>query len=67
MLNNKGLSMSDLHEELKICFATYLKETELFEEKGVKVAGQRARKALHDMSKIIIARRKEIQEKKQTL
>ncbi len=56
--------MSDLHEELKICFATYMKEAELFEDKNVKVAGQRARKALHDMSKIIIARRKEIQESK---
>lgn len=56
--------MSDLHEELKVAFATYLKEVETFETQGVKVAAVRARKALGDMHKIITARRKEIQEQK---
>jgi predicted secreted Zn-dependent protease len=56
--------LSELHEELKLAFATYLKEVEQFEDKGVKVAATRARRALNELSKLITARRKEIQEKK---
>jgi len=56
--------VSELHEDLKVAFATYLKEIEAFEERGIKVAAVRARKALGDMNKLITARRKEIQEKK---
>lgn len=53
-----------MHDEIKVAFATYVKEIELFEEKGVKVAAARARKALNDLNKLIPQRRKEIQEKK---
>lgn len=55
--------MSELHEEIKLAFATYLKEVEEFQA-GKKVAAARARKALGDMGKLITARRKEIQEQK---
>lgn len=58
--------MSELHEEIKSVFATYVREVEEFEA-GKKVAAIRARKALSDLGKLITARRKEIQEKKQTL
>jgi hypothetical protein len=55
--------LSELHEEIKLAFATYVKEVEEFEA-GKKVAGARARKALGDLGKLITARRKEIQEQK---
>ena len=56
--------MSDIHEQLKLAFAVYLKESERFEEKGVKVSAVRARQALNDLKALIVLRRKEIQEKK---
>lgn len=56
--------MSNLHEEIKLTFAIYLKEVEDF-EKGKKVAAVRARKALTDLKNLITERRKEIQEEKQ--
>lgn len=56
--------MSNLHEEIKLTFAIYLKEVEDF-EKGKKVAAVRARKALTDLKSLITERRKEIQEEKQ--
>ena len=43
---------------------TYLAENAKFEEKGVKASATRARKALANLSKLIKARRKEIQEVK---
>lgn len=55
--------VSELHEDIKLAFATYLKEIEEFES-GKKVAAARARKALGDLGKLITARRKEIQEQK---
>jgi len=42
----------------------YLKEHAAFEEKGVKAAAARARKALGEIGKAAKERRKEIQEKK---
>jgi N-glycosylase/DNA lyase len=56
--------MSDLHEEIKVAYATYLKENEAFEVKGIKAAAPRARKALQELNKLTTQRRKEIQEKK---
>ena len=56
--------MSELHDALKVAFATYVKESEKFEQEGVKDSAVRARQALHDMKTIIVERRKEIQEKK---
>ena len=43
---------------------TYSEENSKFVEKGVKASGTRARKALANLSKLIKARRKEIQEAK---
>jgi|TARA_B100000214_G_C23887396_1_gene590123 hypothetical protein len=43
---------------------TYSEENSKFTEKGVKASATRARKALAELSKLIKARRKEIQEQK---
>lgn len=51
-----------LHEQLKAAFYVYCKETELLEDKSIKAAAPRARKALHDLTKLIKERRKEIQD-----
>jgi hypothetical protein len=56
--------MSDIHEQLKIAFATYVKESEKFEKEGVKVSAVRARQALNDIKQLIVERRKEIQDLK---
>lgn len=58
---------NSLHEEIVHAFNNYVKETETFETKGVKAAAARARKALNDLGKLTKERRKEIQEKKNTL
>jgi glucose-6-phosphate isomerase len=59
--------MSNLHEEIKQAFQNYLAEAETFDEKGVKAAAARARKALGDLGKLTKDRRKEIQDKKNQL
>jgi N-glycosylase/DNA lyase len=56
-----------LHEEIVLAFNNYIKEAETFDEKGVKAAAARARKALGDLGKLTKERRKEIQEKKNDL
>lgn len=56
--------MSDLHEQIKLTFAIYVRESEKFEQEGVKVSAVRARQALHDLKTLIVERRREIQEKK---
>lgn len=56
--------MSEIHEQLKVAFATYIKESEKFEHDGVKVSAVRARQALNDIKQLIVERRKEIQELK---
>ena len=53
-----------LHEHILESFNSYLAESESFEDKGVKVAATRARKALGDLGKLAKARRAEIQDKK---
>jgi N-glycosylase/DNA lyase len=53
-----------LHEEIVQAFNNYLAEAETFDEKGVKAAATRARKALGDLGKLTKERRKEIQDKK---
>ena len=58
------LLMSELHEQLKLAFAVYVRESEKFQNEGVKVSAVRARQALSDINKLIAARRKEIQELK---
>ena len=39
-----------LHEQILESFNSYIAESESFEDKGVKVAGTRARKALGDLT-----------------
>jgi len=55
------------HEDIVAQYETYLKEHEAFETKGVKAAAARARKALGEIGKLSKARRKEIQEKKNSM
>lgn len=56
--------MDSLHEQIIQAFNSYLKESETFEDKSVKAAATRARKALGDIGKLTKERRKEIQDKK---
>ena len=53
-----------LHEQIVEAFETYVNETTVFEEKGTKVAGTRARTALSTLTKLAKERRAEIQEAK---
>ena len=52
------------HDELVKQWETYVAENAKFEEKGVKAAGTRARKALGEIAKLAKERRKEIQDAK---
>ena len=61
--NGKGNTMTN-HENLLNLFDTYVAENDKFENKGVKAAGTRARKALAEIAKLTKERRKEIQEAK---
>lgn len=55
---------NDLHEQIVQSFNNYMAESESFDEKGVKAAASRARKALGDLGKLTKDRRKEIQDRK---
>tara|TARA_E500000178_G_scaffold304639_1_gene315557 strand:- start:440 stop:616 length:177 start_codon:yes stop_codon:yes gene_type:complete len=55
------------HEQIVQAFNNYLTESETFEDKNVKAAAARARKALGDLGKLTKDRRKEIQEKKNSM
>tara|TARA_B100000902_G_scaffold343906_1_gene348923 strand:+ start:290 stop:466 length:177 start_codon:yes stop_codon:yes gene_type:complete len=55
------------HEQIVQAFNNYLAEAETFDDKGVKAAATRARKALGDLGKLTKARRAEIQEKKNAM
>jgi hypothetical protein len=61
--------MSELsqHEQIVQAFNTYLKEHEAWETKSVKAAATRARGALGDLGKLTKERRKEIQERKNSM
>jgi len=52
------------HENLLNLFDTYIAENDKFENRGVKAAGTRARKALAEITKFAKERRKEIQDSK---
>lgn len=56
-----------LHEEIVQAFNAYMAESETFENKNVKAAAARARKALGDLGKLTKTRRAEIQERKLSL
>ncbi len=53
-----------IHDEIVQAFNNYLAEAKTFDEKNVKAAATRARKALGDLGKLTKDRRKEIQERK---
>ena len=55
------------HDSIVEHYEAYIKESEAFETKGVKAAAARARKALGEMGKLAKERRKEIQEKKNSM
>jgi N-glycosylase/DNA lyase len=55
------------HEEIVQAFNNYLTEHDTFEGKGIKASAARARKALGDLGKLSKERRKEIQEKKNSM
>ena len=55
------------HDQIVQAFNNYLAEQASFEEKGVKAAAARARKALGDLGKLTKERRKEIQDKKNSM
>lgn len=56
--------MSETHDKIVEAIDAYLEENAKFEDKGVKAAATRARKALMDIKKLATERRKEIQDKK---
>ena len=53
-----------LHDQIVEQVEAYVAESQKFEEKGVKAAAARARKALGEIGKLSKERRKEIQDKK---
>ena len=55
------------HEQIVQAFNNYLTESETFEDKSVKAAATRARKALGDLGKLTKARSAEIQDKKNAM
>ena len=55
------------HEQIVQAFNNYLTEASTFDEKGVKAAATRARKALGDLGKLTKARSAEIQDKKNSM
>ena len=55
---------NETHDSIMTAIQTYSEENGKFTEKGVKASATRARKALANLSKLIKARRKEIQEAK---
>jgi hypothetical protein len=60
--------MSDsIHENIVEQYETYLKEHAAWEDKGVKAAAARARKALGEIGKLAKSRRAEIQDKKNSM
>lgn len=59
--------MTETHLKIKALFEEYVAENEKFEEKGVKAASSRARKALSEMTKLAKTRRAEIQDKKNSM
>jgi hypothetical protein len=56
-----------IHEQLVKLFEEYIEDSEKFEEKSVKQAAARARKALTNITKLAKVRRAEIQDKKNSM
>ena len=66
-MTSKGKNMSEHHKTILEQIEVYIKEHTAFEEKGVKAAAARARKALGEIGKLTKARRAEIQDKKNAM
>lgn len=56
-----------IHEQIVEQYENYLKEAASFDEKNVKAAATRARKALGEIGKLAKSRRAEIQERRNQL
>tara|TARA_B100000530_G_scaffold277085_1_gene190143 strand:- start:32 stop:208 length:177 start_codon:yes stop_codon:yes gene_type:complete len=56
-----------IHDDILEAVETYKSESENFDNKNVKAAAARARKALMEITKLAKARRVEIQERKNSL
>ena len=56
-----------VHEQIVEAFESYLAENERFETKGIKGASTTSRKALGEIGKLVKERRKEIQEKRNSM
>ena len=61
------MSEQTLHEQIVQAYNLYMAEHSTFEEKNVKAAAARARKALGDIGKLSTSRRAEIQERKNSM
>ena len=59
--------MATIHEQILDQVDSYLNESAKFEDKGVKAAAARARKALGELGKLSKVRRAEIQDKKNSM
>ncbi len=55
------------HEEIVAAMESYLEHNAKFEEKDVKAACPRARKALGELAKLVKTRRAELQERKNAM
>jgi hypothetical protein len=59
--------MNEIHQQIVEAYEAYLTEHASWEDKGVKAAAARARKALGDLGKLTKSRRSEIQDKKNAM
>ncbi len=59
--------MATIHQQILDQVDSYLNESAKFEDKGVKAAAARARKALGELGKLSKQRRAEIQDKKNSM
>ena len=59
--------MATIHQQILDQVDSYLNESAKFEDKGVKAAAARARKALGEIGKLSKVRRAEIQDKKNSM
>ena len=59
--------MTNTHEQLVVAWATYIKENQKLNNAGVKNSAVLARKSLTEIKKLLVIRRREIQEQKDKL
>ena len=59
--------MATIHQQILDQVDNYLNESAKFEDKGVKAAAARARKALGELGKLSKQRKAEIQDKKNSM